>query len=94
MNLNERSDDHFPILAVSYGYLALIQPYLLIPEKYYETLPSEIVGDSVAANLYVAPGNTYLYDSLTTSEADDMLDDVNFYNQVNKGIRLGNFFTT
>lgn len=91
LNLNERSPDHFPVMAVSYGYLAMIQPHIISPEKYYEPFPTTTVGDSLATNFVYGTADTYLYDELLHSEAEDMLDDVTFYNQVNKGIRLGNF---
>ena len=94
MTLNERTDDHFPILAVSYGYLAMIQPYILNADKYFETLPSDLVGTSSYANLILASSDTYLYDAFSISEADDMLDVATIYNEVNKGIRLGNFIPT
>lgn len=78
-------------MAVSYGYLAMIQPHIVSPEKYYEPFSSSMVGDSLATNFVYGTADTYLYDELLLSEAEDMLDDVTFYNQVNKGIRLGNF---
>lgn len=92
-NQNVQSTNHFPVMAVSWGYIAMIKPYLYEETKYFEVLPSTYVGKSVPLNLRLAPADSYLYDDFTLSEAEDMLDRVDFYNEVNYGIRLGNFLS-
>lgn len=88
---NVQSTNHFPVMAVSWGYIAMITPYLYEPDKYVENMTASYIEASVSVNLRINPQDSYLYDEFTLSEADTMLDYITFYNELDIGIRLGNF---
>ena len=64
-NQNVKSTNHFPVMAVSWGYIAMIKPYLYEEAKYFEVLPATYVGQSVPLNLRLQPADSYLYDEFT-----------------------------
>lgn len=71
-NLNAKSNYHFPVLAVSYGYLALLGTN---SDNKLEDMPQkEYVQKLVKINLVHEVKDTYLYDGKTLADTENMLD--------------------
>ena len=56
-------------------------------------MESTNVQASVPLNFRMDTADTYLFDGLSLTEAEAMLDTVDFYNEIDVNIRLGHYLT-
>ena len=87
---NVQSSKHFPVIAVSYGYLAVVQTLVRLHESIIE-VPLEQRYVSHDINLRLTTDDTYIYDGLDLTTVEDMLDNIQFYNELSFNIRLRTF---
>ena len=85
-----QSSKHFPVVAVAYGYLAVIKTTLRNDYSLTE-MPEVLVDASNEINLRIVPENTYIFDGINQEEADEILDDIEFYHELSHGVVLHTF---
>ena len=92
---NNQEDEaaHFPVVGVSYGYLAMLRSQDL-NDGFFTELRDDQIQESLQQNLNLVPKETYTYDEIIGEHLERMLDHVNFYNEVDSGITLDTFIHT
>ena len=89
---NSESDNskHFPVVATGYGYLAM----MMVGMKSHDTIevvPEERIFASMELNLRLKPEDTYTLDGLSLKEAESILNNMTFFNELVYGIPLKHF---
>jgi hypothetical protein len=84
--------DHFPLVAVSYGYLALIMTAIRGQDT-IQTVPQSLLWRSNELNLRIKPEDTYLLDGYTLKDAEQLLNNVTFYNKLAFNLPLKKFLS-
>ena len=78
------------MVAVSYGYMALMMTAIK-NKNTIVALPTDQTYVSEEINLRLNPDDTYFFDGLNISQADSILNNVTFYNELVFNIPLKNF---
>ena len=78
------------MVAVSYGYMALMMTAIK-NKNTIVALPTDQTYVSEEINLRLNPDDTYFFDGLNISQADSILNNVTFYNELVFNIPLNNF---
>jgi gamma-glutamyl hydrolase len=89
-NHNVEGGSHFPLVAVGYGYMALLMTAIKSKET-IKALSEDDVFVSKELNLRLAPQDTYFFDGLTLNDTETQLDGVTFYNELVFNVPLKNF---
>lgn len=84
---------HFPVVGISYGYLAMLHSQDLNDGFFTELRPNQ-VHQNLQMNLNLKPKETFTYDEVLGEHLERMLDNVTFYNEVDTGITLDTFIHT
>ena len=81
---------HFPVMGVSYGMLSMLRSQL---RNYgpFEEMPLNHVHEALQHNLCQMPLETYVYDEIEGKKLEKLFDHIDFYNEVDVGIRYGKF---
>lgn len=87
---NVQSAQHFPVVATSYGYLAVVQTLAVLSKSIIEVPLSERYV-SLQINLRLNTEDTYTYDAYTLQEAETLLDNIVFFNELSYNIELNMF---
>lgn len=64
---NAHPDQHFPVVATSYGYLALLMQAVRNENTVSSIIDEEQVYRSMELNLRIKPEDSYIFDGLTLS---------------------------
>ncbi len=86
----KNQDDHFPLVAVSYGYLALMMAGIQ-NEGTIKTVDNFLLWTSAELNLRLRPEDTYLLDGYNLQTAESLLNNVTFYNELPFNVPLQSF---
>lgn len=84
---NEVESQHFPILAVGYGALAMIRSQMKDEAELTQFAP----GGGYQQNLVHDPKHTYLFDEFTREQLEDVLDKIKFFSDLELGINMEDF---
>lgn len=87
---NVVNEQHFPVAAVGYGYLALMMTAIK-SEETIQTMPEETILSSEELNLRLKPEDTYFFDGLSLKEMEAILNNITFFNEMQYGIPLKKF---
>lgn len=89
---DKNTDDHFPLVAISYGYLALMMAGIQ-SEGTIKTVESSLMWTSAELNLRLRPEDTYLLDGYSLQTAESLLNNVTFYNELPFNVPLQQFLS-
>ena len=84
---NEKESQHFPVLGVGYGNLALIKSQLN-DEHEFDSFKAK---GKLQQNLAHDPKNTYLFDEYTKDQLDSLFDRIKFFSDVEVGMTMEQF---
>ena len=87
---NQKEDSHFPIVAVSWGMLAMLRTQTT-QLSLFRGLKDHLVGEALQQNLHLLPKETFLYDEIIGFEFEQTLDEISFYHEMDEGITLDDF---
>lgn len=85
---NEQDTQHFPIMGVGYGFLAMLRSQMDYPKKYLQHCKA---GGKLQLNLAHEPRHTYIYDEYNKNELETMLDKIKFFSDLELGITMEDF---
>ena len=89
-NQQQSPKDHFPLIAVNYGYLALMMTAIK-GQNTIQTVSSDILWTSNELNLRIRPEDTYVLDGYSLQSAESLLNNVTFYNELVFNVPLKSF---
>lgn len=81
---------HFPVVGVSYGYLAMLRSQLRNDEM-FDYLPRELTHTNLQQNLNLMPNETFTYDEKAPMDLEQLFDEIDFYNELEFGLTLDSF---
>lgn len=84
---NEQENNHFPILGVGYGCLAMMRSQSDY-KKFYTEFEAR---GRLQVNLAHKPEHTYLFDEYKLEELEQILDKISFFSDVEMGITMADF---
>ena len=87
---NQKEDSHFPIVAVSWGMLAMLRTQTT-QLSLFRGLKDHLVGEALQQNLHLLPKETFIYDEIIGFEFEQTLDEISFYHEMDEGITLDDF---
>lgn len=85
---NQVESQHFPVLGVGYGALALMKAQLLTDEHLSEFGGK---GSKLQLNLAQEPEHTYLFDEYKKEDLEATLDKIKFFTDVEMGLTMEDF---
>lgn len=88
---NMQEGKHFPVIGNSYGMLSMLKSQLPVGSSRFKALDVTQVHESLAQNLLQHPAETFLFDEIEGLKLEELLDNINFYNEVTVGITKGDF---
>ena len=86
-----RDDKHFPVIATSFGYTAMLRSQLRDDEDIMVGVPEEHVCKPLSQNLNLLPRDTFTYDEIEVKDLEMTLDHLTFFNENEVGVSLENF---
>lgn len=87
---NVKSAQHFPVVATSYGFLAVLQTLAVLSQSIVE-VPLQERYVSLQINLRLNTEDTYTYDAYSLAEAETLLDNIVFFTELSFNIKLNMF---
>lgn len=88
---NAHPEQHFPVVATSYGYLALLMQAVRNENTVSSIIDEEQVYRSMELNLRIKPEDSYIFDGLTLSQTESWLNNATFYSELIYNIQLEKF---
>lgn len=88
---NSRQDQHFPVVAVSYGYIALMMQAVRNEGTVMPVSDDQEIFNSLELNLRIKPEESYVFDGLTLNETESWLNNATFYSDLVYNIQLDKF---
>jgi len=85
---NSHPEQHFPVVATSYGYLALMMQAVRKENTVVPIEESDEIFHSLELNLRIKPEESYVFDGLTLNETESWLNNATFYSELTYNIKL------
>ena len=87
---NTEENTHFPVVGVSWGMMSMIKSQLKDTGK-FNSLPDWMAGEAIQQNLNMTPLETFTYDEMNSYLLEDLLDKIDFFNELDIGLSLKEF---
>ena len=87
---NNHESQHFPVVGVSWGMMSMLKSQMRDTSKLVD-LPEWMAGEALQQNLNLTPFETFTYDEMTPMGLENLLDKIDFYNELDVGLALRDF---